>query len=258
MPGFRRSAAEATSLHLNSSGRPHGPLSWRLPWPGRQRPLETPEACSPHGDACRQGTTGRSGLHRYVVFFLSQNLSGVVMLSIPLSAHLQNQGYSALANHWVDQRVRNQAVVQDRCQATYDLRQQTLGKASMIALVSPFEALGAVALWRRRLPCRTHLIFALHFYSFALLLTSLLPPLVGIAANAWVASGHRVDVMPLNNSVSLTHVLALGTYIALATRRVYSLTPTLRVLLAVVLVTATLLAMYAHRFAVFAATLWMN
>ena len=151
-----------------------------------------------------------------------------------------------------------QAVGLDRYLATFDLRQQALAKASVIALVPPFAAVCAVALWRRRLPFRTHLIFAVHFYSFALLLTSLLPPLVGIAANAWVASGHRIDAMPLNNSVSLTHVLALGTHIALATRRVYSLTPTLRVLLAVVLVTATLLAMDAHRFAVFAATLWMN
>ena len=47
-------------------------------------------------------------------------------------------------------------------------------------------------------------------------------------------------------------------YISLAMRRVGDLTRPLRVLLAVLLVTTTLLALYAHRFAVFAATLWVN
>ena len=151
-----------------------------------------------------------------VVFFLSQTLSGVAMLSIPLSAHLQNQGYSALANRWVDQRVSKQAVGRDRCQVTFDLRQQTLGKAGVIALVPPFEALCAVALWRRRGPLHTHSIFALHFYSFSMSLMFLLIALVGIAANAWAANGRRVYAVLLNNIVSLMHLLAIARWLPAA------------------------------------------
>ena len=183
-----------------------------------------------------------------VVFFLSQTLSGVAMLLISLSAQFQNQGYSALANHWVDQRVSKQAVGGDRCQVTFDLRQQTLGKAGVIALVPPFEALCAVALWCRRLPLRTHSIFASHFYSFSMLLMFLLITLVGIAANTWAASGQRA---PGRRGAAEPHRVVdapLGDR-ALVTRRIYCLTLTLHVLVAMALVTATFLAMYAHRVA---------
>ena len=151
-----------------------------------------------------------------VVFFLSQTLSGVAMLLISLSAQFQNQGYSALANHWVDQHVSKQAVGRDRCQVTFDLRQQTLGKAGVIALVPPFEALCAVALWRRRGPLHTHSIFALHFYSFSMSLMFLLIALVGIAANAWAANGRRVYAVLLNNIVSLMHLLAIARWLPAA------------------------------------------
>lgn len=193
-----------------------------------------------------------------VAFFISQTLSGVAILSIPLSAHLQGQPYSEQATQWVERRASRHAASRDRYRETFDLRQQALAKASVLAMVPPLAAVCALVFWRRRLSLRTHWVFALHYYAFALLLLTVGFPLLAMLIHAAAAAGEPLHWGAVDTAISIVQSMAFGTYASLATRRVYALTFFRRVALAVLLVTVTYTTMLAHRFGVFVVTLWLN
>lgn len=193
-----------------------------------------------------------------LVFFVGQSLSGVSMLSQPLEVHL-HQGYRSLAQRLVNQRAAQRTLDITRLADRFEPQQQTVSKATVLLMVPPMALACALLYGPRRLRWAsrwpTAWTFGLHTYAFALLFLTPLFALIGLAVRLAAALGHSVDFATYDTAVSSFQGLVLGTYISLASRRVYGLTRVQRVACAVVLVALMLALMHLHRFVVFAAVL---
>ena len=200
-----------------------------------------------------------------LVFFLGQSLSGLAILSIPLRAHVQGQFYSTTAASWTDKRVATkQAEMQaakqidrTRFSDAFDLQQQTLAKASVIAMVPLLALICGLAYGPRRRGLAVHLHFALHFYAFALLYVTALYAVIGLGLLGLRAAHITVGPDMLDIVASTCQAAVLGWYLSRASGRVYGLGLLARVLISVPLVALVFGIMLAHRFLVFGLTLWL-
>lgn len=190
-----------------------------------------------------------------VLFFVSQSVSGLSMLSIPLKAHLGGPAYGQAALVRVDQRVAASGLGRDRWTERFDQRQQVLAKSTVLAMV-PVFALAAAGLYARRgASWATHWHFALHFYALALLFIALLFPLLGGGLRVLSWQGVEPGSAELDRVATSLQALALGWYMSRSSARVYGLASPVRILLSVPAVTVAFCLMLLHRVAVFYATL---
>lgn len=190
-----------------------------------------------------------------VVFFVAQGLSGLAVLSIPLKAHLSGPAYGQAALPQIEARVAASQLSRERWDERFDLRQQVLAKASVLAMV-PVLALAAALLYMRRgATLATHWTFALHFYAFALLFLTLLFPLLGAVLAALAAQGHALGPEAVDRVATGMQAAVLGWYVSRSSGRVYGLPLLLRIALSVLAVTAVFGALYLHRIAVFFTTI---
>ena len=192
-----------------------------------------------------------------LVFFLGQSLSGLAILSIPLRAHVQGQFYSTTAASWTDKRVAAKQIDRTRFSDAFDLQQQTLAKASVVAMVPLLALVCGLAYGPRRRGLAVHLHFALHFYAFALLYVTALYAVLSLGLLSLRAAHITVGPDMLDIVASTCQAAVLGWYLSRASGRVYGLGLLARVLISVPLVALVFGIMLAHRFLVFGLTLWL-
>ena len=196
-----------------------------------------------------------------LVFFLGQSLSGLAILSIPLRAHVQGQFYSATAANWTDKRLAAKQAAKPfdrtRFSDAFDLQQQTLAKASVVAMVPVLALVCGLAYGPRRRGLAVHVHFALHFYAFALLYVTALYAVLGLGLLGLRAAHVTLGPDTLDIVASTCQAAVLGWYLSRASGRVYGLGLLARVLISVPLVTLVFGIMLAHRFLVFGLTLWL-
>lgn len=193
-----------------------------------------------------------------LIFFIGQSLTGLNVLSIPLESHLTQQNYSEPAQRILARRLEARPIDRARFDDRFQLQQETLSKATAIAMV-PLLALASWLLFLPRstaLPWRTHLVYALHFYAFMLLFLTVFFALLAPALLAWRALGLPFAPAMLDNVASTFEAGAIVVYHFVASGRVYGGPAWRRLLAACCLVVAVLVALYLHRFAIFAITTW--
>lgn len=191
-----------------------------------------------------------------VVFFLAQSVSGLVLMAIPLEAHLHDQPHAEWARALLERRLAGGHVDRDRLTERFDLQQPALAKASVIAMVPAMAAMCALLFRRRRWD--THWVFSLHFHAFALVFVSVFFALLGLVLRGYMAMHWTITARAFDDVVSAIQTLFLGGYLLRAVRRVYGATGAVAVGSAALLFGTLVGALYAHRFAVFAATLYLS
>jgi hypothetical protein len=191
-----------------------------------------------------------------VVFFLAQSLSGFSVLSIPLRAHLNSQSYSDFANRVVEQQLQRTGVERQRFSDRFDMQQQTLAKASVLAM-GPLLALGfGVLFWRRHAAPATHMVFALHFMAFMLLFLTLLFPAMALAQRGLEAAGVAVGKGTFADLATYAEATAIAGWVGLAARRVHGCRVWWCLAVAAVAPPLMLGVLRLHRVAVFWVTAW--
>jgi hypothetical protein len=240
--------------------------SWRL-WSGTLRLLLRPGALTvEHREGRRRSLVPPLALFLAinVVFFISQSLSGIVLMALPLKAHLQDRAGSAWVRSHVEKRTAALGIDVDRYAERFDARQVALAKASVVAMV-PLLAMACALIytprasarrqeWRLRWP--THWTFALHFFAFALLFLSAFFPLVLFSLLALDRAGMRFSAQQIEFAVIGTMSLALGVYVSRAGSRVHELSLARRVSASVLVVTALFAIERLHGWVVMNATLF--
>ncbi len=157
-----------------------------------------------------------------VVFFLAQSLSGLNVLSIPLKAHINNQGYSSIAKPFAERRVAQRLLPTERFEDRFNLQQETLAKATVLGMVPLFAAVSALLFRRQQQGFATHWVFSLHFYAFLLLLLAVTFSLLGPCLRLLKQAGWDVDNAAADNWISSFEGLAIAAYLTLASARAFA------------------------------------
>lgn len=185
-----------------------------------------------------------------LLFFLMQVVSGLNVLSVPLRVHLDGQFYSGWARQLIDARINAGTVDLATYTAAFEAHQSGLAKALVVVMV-PLFAL-AVWPWSARRPAVAHVVYALHFYAYMLVLLAILFPVAALGLGLLhrlggvVMSPHSIDRV-----ISFIELLAIWGYQWQACRRAYGLRWPLALAFATVLAVIVPLLLYGYRGFVF-------
>src|SRR5262249_21776849 len=126
-------------------------------------------------------------------------------------------------------------------------------KSLILLMALTFALLLPVAFWRARRPFMTHVAFALHLYTFLLLLFCV--ALLVAKLSALLGFG-GLEAPMVDNLLSVANLVACAVYIYLAVGPVYGTTGAPRAVKSTVLAVAVGIIVLGYRFVVFLVTLY--
>lgn len=188
-----------------------------------------------------------------LVFFALQSLAGAHVFSTSLASHMSQQFYSGFAREAVANRLAELDATLASYAPIFDHAVAINAKSFIILMVPPFGLLTLLLLLRTRRPFVVHIVFALHFCAFVLLMFCLTLPvsylLVRLGASG--ASGSTVDV-----GLGLVQMSVYAIYLYSATRVVFGISGMARATAVAVMVAASAGIIVGYRFVVFLLTLY--
>ena len=192
-----------------------------------------------------------------LIFFLLHPLLGSNTLTTDLNTHLHYTWHAALAEAMVTPRLAARALTPEAYAAIFDPASVTQAK-SLIILVVPVFSLALVALyWRQRREYAAHLIFALHFCAFWLLLTCASLALMNLAVRLLRVVAIFPSAVLVSRSVVAFMLAAMTFYLFRAVRVVFAPEAAwLTAAKALALGLALDLSLQAYRFVLFFITFW--
>lgn len=188
-----------------------------------------------------------------VLFFAAQFSIGARVFSMPLVTHLNGQIWSAAARHMVEGRLQSKQMTIEQYAPLFDQAVALNAKSLIVLMVVPFALLPALLFYRRKRPFLTHLVFALHFYAFVLLLFCCALAAVGVSL---VLGGRGLDSEEFDHVLSLIEVGVCAVYLYFAAGRVYGGKTAARLISIVPLVVAAGGIVLGYRFSLFLITLY--
>jgi hypothetical protein len=188
-----------------------------------------------------------------VIFFALQWATGINVFSSTLDSHLHHQDWSSLAQSLLAARLDKTRVPLERYAPEFD-RAVVLNAKSLIVLMAlSFAPLLPLMFMRERRAFMVHVTFALHLYTFLLMLFC--AALLAAKASEWLGVG-GLDVPVVDTVLSMVNLAACAAYLYVAIGPVYQATGGTRVVKAVVLALAVAAIVLAYRFALFLITLY--
>lgn len=155
-----------------------------------------------------------------VIFFFAQPLTGFNTLTTPLNIHMNAMPYRQRAQRMVRAELERRQMPLDDYRVRFDAVIQNQAKSLVIVMALMFAFVLLPLYWRRRFLVE-HLVFAIHFYSFFLLL--LLAQ--RFATLPFLRAARRFGVMTEEYNFDFTFTFIFltlcGVYLYFALRRVY-------------------------------------
>jgi hypothetical protein len=188
-----------------------------------------------------------------VVFFAVQSLTHTRVLSSSLDSHLHGQDWSALAQELVARRLASTHTTLESYAPLFDRAVVLNAKALVIMMVVPFALLLPLVFGRSRRPFSIHVVFALHFYAFLLLLFCVALAAAGIDA---LVGGAGLASASMDNAFNAVIVAAATLYLYAASAVVYGERGAVRIAKAAVLAVAVGAIVVGYRFAILLVTLY--
>jgi hypothetical protein len=185
-----------------------------------------------------------------VAFFAVQSLSGWRIFSTTLYSHLSLQFYSGAARALVADRLAAMQTTLQRYAPAFDRAAELNAKSLIILMVPPFALAVWLLLGRRGRPFVTHVVFALHFFAFVLLVFCVLLP-IGTLASRLGPEASAVDV-----TLSVIQLASYAAYLSVAIGTAYGASGISRGLTVVMLTAAAATALMGYRFAILLITLY--
>ena len=188
-----------------------------------------------------------------VIFFAVQSLTGEIVFSSPLDSHLHHQDWSELAQALLAGRLEAKHLSIEAFAPMFDSA-VALNAKSLIGLMAiPFTTLLPLTFWLAHKPFMTHVAFALHLYTFLLLLFS--AGMLVAKLCALIGFG-GLESPIVDKALSAANLAACIWYLYCAIAPVYRAAGRLRVLQALVLSLAVAAIVLGYRFALFVITLY--
>jgi hypothetical protein len=187
-----------------------------------------------------------------VIFFAVQSLTGETVFSSPLDSHLHHQDWSAFARSMVSWKLEESGTALADYARNFDRAVVVHAKSLIILMTVPFALLLPLVFLRARRPFMTHVVFALHLYTFLLLLFCV--ALLAAGASTRLGFG-GLEVPAVDTALSIFNLAACWLYLYLAIGPVYGAAGARRVLQAAVLAIAVAAIVIGYRFALLLITL---
>ena len=188
-----------------------------------------------------------------VLFFAMQSWTHTNIVSSTLDSHLHQQDWRVMAQRLVAHRLETMQTSLDRYAPLFNRAIVWHAKSFIIVMVLPFALLLPLVFYRNRQPIVAHVVFALHFYAFLLLLFCVL--LTVVAVNVWLG-GAGLHSARMDHLLSLINLAACATYLYKATGTVYRASGAVRVIKVLALALAVAGILLGYRFVLFLITLY--
>ena len=192
-----------------------------------------------------------------LIFFLLHPLVGSNTLTTDLNTHLHYTWHTATAQALVAPRLAARGLTAEAYAVTFDPASVTQAKSLVILLVPVFSLAVMLLYWRRRPHLSAHLVFALHFAAFWLLLICATLALTNLTMALLRGAGIFPSAALVTRS-TFAFTLAVTTgYLFHAVRVTFGPDPLGASLAkAVALALAFDLGLHAYRFVLFFITFW--
>jgi len=187
-----------------------------------------------------------------VIFFAVQSWADIKIFSTPLASHLNGQDWSELAQRLVAARLSVKGVTLAAFAPVFDQAAAVNAKSLVILMTIPFALLLISLFARSGRPFVTHMVFALHFYAFELLVLCAL--LLITIADTWLGGPNPRSAI-VDDVLFGVQLVAAAVYLYFATARVYAASGASRIVKVAALVLAVGASVLAYRFSVFLITL---
>jgi len=188
-----------------------------------------------------------------VFFFGAESLTHGLVFTTPLQSHMNQQPWGPLAQPLVADRLAALHVTLESYAPRFDAAVAVHARSMIFLMVLAFAPAPALVFRRRGLPLAVHVVFSLHLYAFLLLLMSIataipdIPALVGRARSTSEA---------LDRVLSISLLIACGTYLYAAVGAVYGGTRIGRAVSSIGLTVAVAAIVLGYRFALFLLTIY--
>jgi hypothetical protein len=186
-----------------------------------------------------------------VLFFAVQSLTSTTVFGANLDSHLHHQDWSELAGTLVQEHLERSRATLETYAPVFDRAAVVNAKSLVIVMVLPFAAL-LLALFPRRRPVVTHAVFALHLYTFLLLLFCVELSITEIVV---LGGGPGLEAAVMDNLWSIVAMAACAAWLLAGVRRVFDATGPAWVARGVGLTLAAGALVPGYRFFVFLFTL---
>ena len=188
-----------------------------------------------------------------VAFFAVQSWASIKIFSTPLGSHLRHQDWRELAQRLVNGKLMAQHLSMAEYAVQFDRAAALNAKSMVIVMTLPFALVLLVLFGRSDRPPVTHLVFALHFYAFELIVLSIL--LLFTLLDTWLGGPSPTSAM-MDVGMFATLLLAAAIYLAVAMERVYGNLGLARVASVAILTAMVGVGVLFYRFTVFVITLY--
>lgn len=192
-----------------------------------------------------------------LIFFGFQSLFHASVFSRPLASQVSEQYYKRLATQLVDARLEALQTSREEYAPAFDHAAVVNAKSLIILMTPPIALLSSLLFYTRRRPFVTHVVFAVHFYAYWLLMFVVAAPILSIAIVVFMkGAGIRLAPATMDLVTSLFLVSLAVVYLYAAAARVYGERGAARALKVGVLSVTAALTVIGYRFVVFVITLY--
>jgi len=188
-----------------------------------------------------------------VLFFALQSLTHTNIFSSTLDSHLHAQDWSPAAQHLVANRLQVEHTTLLQYAPVFDTAVIVNAKALIILMVLPFSLLLGIFFHGARRPFVAHVMFAMHFYAYMLLVFCV--SLLFSAADSFFG-GSGLNSPWMDNALTLFNMAASAIYLYFATDVVYGACGLVRIGKIAILTIAVASLIPGYRFAIFLITLY--
>ena len=192
-----------------------------------------------------------------VVFFVVQSLTGLGILTWPLKFHLADDSLGWFTTRLLAMHRPEMRAPTDAFAGRFDALEAVHAKSLVIVMIPALAAVLGVLTLDRRERFRDALIFATHFFAFALVWLCALFPLLAIVLRLIIVAGipaptpHSMDL-----AVTTVEAAMLGWYIYVALDTAFGLSRPRRAATTLALIAALFYILRAYHAVVFAVTLY--
>jgi hypothetical protein len=187
------------------------------------------------------------------VFFAVQSWTHLAFFSSPLDSHLHNQDWQALARQLTEARLAVRHETLATFAPTFDRAALLNAKALIILMALAFAPFLPLLFPDARRAFGAHVVFALHFYAFVLLVLCVS---MMIAQADTVLGGGGLAYAPVDITLSLFNLGVCAIWLFLAVGRFYGSRGVVRVAKVTALTIAIGAIALAYRFTIFLITLY--
>lgn len=187
------------------------------------------------------------------LFFAAESMTGGRIFTTPIHAHLHTQPWSGFAEELIARRLEATHRTLDAYAPVFDRAVAVNARSLIIFMALFFMVPISLVFHRLRRPLGAHAVFSFHVYAFLLLLfcvATAIPPI-----DAWFGGAGFANE-PLDHALSIVLLIACGTYLFVATGRVYAARGAGRALQVAALTVAVAAIVLGYRFVLLVITLY--